>query len=255
MAMTSTVLPRLARLLYPFGSRRRVLRGPLRRLRFTVAPGMGVSYALGRDNHHFAFLAARIRPGMTVYDLGANRGQLALFFAQAVGPAGIVVSFEPVRHLYEDLVGNVALNGLKNVVAYCLAVSDRCGETAFAFNSQYPTQGKLVACEPTYVDPLAVATPVRAMTLDALAEADRLPPPGLMKIDVEGAAELVLRGATQTIERHSPNVFIELHGPEEQQAVKEHLLGRGYQAFNLAGAPVEDPIRRWQSPLWCTRAS
>jgi FkbM family methyltransferase len=251
-------VPRLVngvvRLLYPFGSCRRVLKGPLRTMRFKVAPAMGLTYALGRDAYHFAWLARRIRPGMTVYDVGANRGQLTLFFARAVGPAGAVVSFEPVGALFADLEANVRLNGLAQVRPYRLALADRCGAALFAFSGRHPTQGKLVGCEPSYDNPEATAAPVEAAALDELVARDRLPPPGLLKIDVEGAAALVLRGAARTIERHAPDVFIELHGGEEQQAVKEHLLARGYRLETLDGAAVADPTRGWHSPLWCTRS-
>ena len=39
----------LVRLLFPYGSERRVLRGPARGMRFVVEPGIGFTYALGTD--------------------------------------------------------------------------------------------------------------------------------------------------------------------------------------------------------------
>ncbi len=76
----------LARGFYPYGSVRRVMCGPVRGMRFVVGPGIGISYAMGLGTYHFDFLRSRCRPGMTVYDIGANRGQMALFFARQVGP-------------------------------------------------------------------------------------------------------------------------------------------------------------------------
>src|SRR5437867_4319614 len=97
------LLSRVVRFFYPFGSRRSVLKGPLKGTQFLVAPAMGLTYALGRDTYHFDWFAGKLQSGMTVYDIGANRGQMTLFFSRAVGPAGMVVAFEPVPALFEDL--------------------------------------------------------------------------------------------------------------------------------------------------------
>jgi FkbM family methyltransferase len=190
---------------------------------------------------------------MTVYDVGANRGQMTLFFSQAVGPSGTVVAFEPVPAVFEDLIANVRLNGMANVKPMCLALADKSGPASFHFNDQQPTQGKIATCEPSYRDPLAAPIEIQAAALDELVSEQSLPPPRLIKIDVEGAAGLIFQGAEQTLASHAPDIYIELHGPEEQFAVKEHLIGRGYRVETLAGAVVQDPTRGWQTPLWCTR--
>ena len=49
------------------------------------------------------------------------------------------------------------------------------------------------------------------------------PPPQFLKIDVEGGAGAVLRGARSLIAHHRPTIYLELHGPEEQEAVRELL--------------------------------
>lgn len=87
-------IPLIARWLYPYGAVRRVVRGPVRGMRFIVEPGMGVSYAMGSGAYNFGFLASRCRRGMTVYDIGANRGQMALFF----------------RGKWDPMAGSIALN-------------------------------------------------------------------------------------------------------------------------------------------------
>ena len=50
-------------------------------------------------------------------------------------------------------------------------------------------------------------TIVRCEALDSLD----LPPPGLMKIDVEGAELDLIAGARTLIERHHPAIFMSLH--------------------------------------------
>ena len=240
-----------ARLLFPRGSQRRVLRGPARGMRFVVEDGIGVSYAVGVDAAAPRHFAQWVRPGMTVYDVGANKGQMALLFASLVGPAGRVVAFEPAPAEFGSLTRNLTLNGLDHVRPIQAAAADAEGELAFAYAPDRPTQGKLVDVELTYT-PLSDDTiTVRTCCLDDVLDDE--PAPDVVKIDVEGAAAAVLRGAARILEETAPPIFLELHGPEEQAGVRDELLARGYVARTLDGARVADPTSAWYSPLWCHR--
>ena len=240
----------LVRLLYPYGSVRRVLLGPVKGLRYTVSRGMGFTYAMGVEFGNWAFLHRHVRPGMTVYDIGANRGQMTLFFSRTVGSSGSVISFEPEPEIYLTLERNIELNSLGNVSTLQLALSDRDGFGSFAYSDDHSTQGKLDDVEKTYVIPGASTQKVRVARLDTLA-AKGLPPPHVIKIDAEGGAAALLRGSVQVIEKYSPRIYIELHGPEEQAGVRDTLLARGYVARTLDGSIVSDPTDGWHSPLWC----
>src|SRR5437764_10258809 len=94
---------RLVRIIYPFGKVTRSLAGPVKGMRFTVRPGMGFTYAVGKDAWNWRWLRDQVNwEGITVYDIGANRGQMTLWFAKMVGEGGTVAAFEPVPELFED---------------------------------------------------------------------------------------------------------------------------------------------------------
>lgn len=244
----------LTRCLFPRGSVRSVLFGPIRGMRFKVAPesNMGASFALGLEVFHQRWFAQRVSAGMRVFDIGANRGQTALYFARYVGARGQVVAFEPVPQVYEDLALNVRLNDLTNVATRCVAVGSRTGQEEFGFDEHDQTAGKILDCEPVYNNAKRRKVLVDVTSLDDFLRDDEAAP-DILKIDVEGAARLVLEGGAGLLARHSPKIYIEQHGPEEQCAVKECLLARGYRAETLTGEPVPDPTQGWHNPLWCTR--
>ncbi|WP_420454843.1 FkbM family methyltransferase [Rubrivirga sp.] len=219
-------------------------------MRFVVEPGIGATYALGSDLAAPRHFAERVRPGMTVYDVGANKGQMALLFAALVGQGGRVVAFEPAPVEFRSLRRNVEMNGLSHVRLVNAAAADASGELSFVYVPDRPTQGKLLNVEPTYVHENADTLVVRATRLDDLF--DEEPPPDVMKIDVEGAGASVLKGAARLLDDARPQVYIELHGPEEQAGVQDELLGRGYTARTLGGDPVTDPTDGWHGSLWCT---
>lgn len=239
----------LVRLLYPYGSVRRVVRGPARGMRFVVEPAFGVSYAWGVARSMPRDLPPRVRRGMTVIDVGANKGQMTLLFAKLVGPSGRVVSFEPAPAEFQSLERNVRLNALDQVTTVHAAAADATGEMVLMYNAAYPTQGKLRDVEPTSTVAGATAVSVPTQPLDALLEQGLRP--DLIKIDVEGGALGVLRGAARILDTIGPGIYIELHGPEEQAAVRDELLTRGYVAETVDGTRVADPTIGWHDPLWC----
>lgn len=255
MWVANPVVQSVVRRLYPYGSIRKVLFGRLRGTRFLVEPSMGFTYALGGRALNWGFLEKQIAPGMVVYDIGANRGQMTLFFAALTGPTGKVLSFEPVKALSSVIERNLSLNGFVNVDVQPVALADFAGRSAFIFSQGRSTQGCLIAsethdCQPTKNE----AIDVDVERLDSLTEGG-FPLPSLIKVDVEGAAAAVLCGAKRTIEKASPSIYIELHGPEEQRAVRDLQQSFGYCVQTLDGVTVADPTGAWHSPLWCFKAS
>jgi FkbM family methyltransferase len=192
----------------------------------------------------------KIQTGMTVYDVGANKGQMTLLFSKLVGVKGRVIAFEPAPQEYASLQRNVRINGLSNVQLIDAAVSDCNGRATFTYSAQRATQGKLLSVEPTYTNEEGEQLNVPSITLDAVLERGT-PPPDLIKVDVEGAARLVFLGATKLLNDVCPAIYVELHGPEEQRAIRDQLLRRGYVAETTTGEVVSDPTAGWYSPLWC----
>lgn len=243
---------RIARLLVPYGSKRRVLRGPAKGMLFIAEPGIGFSYAVGANAAAPRCFYKWVHLGATVYDVGSNKGQMALIFAALVGPSGRVLAFEPAPAEYASLVRNLRLNGLAHVRSIEAAASDERGERLFVYSPDRPTEGKLREVETSYVHTAATDTlSVPTVPLDDMLQEE--PAPDVLKIDVEGAAAAVLRGARCIIDDVSPGIYLELHGPEEQAGVRDELLSRGYVAHNLSGRIVPDPTSGWHSPLWCSR--
>jgi FkbM family methyltransferase len=211
---------------------------------------MGATYSLWGAGTNWKFFAKHIREGMVVYDIGANLGQMMLLFASLVGSTGRVTSFEPVPALCEGVRRNIELNRLTNVEAICAAVGASEAAQAFMFTDAHPTQGKLASVEAGYQVAGAAPVTVAGMTLDGYV-ANGGPSPDVVKVDTEGAAAAVLRGAAQLIAERKPRFYVELHGGEEQAGVRDHLLARGYVAHTLDGQRVADVTRGWHSPLWC----
>ena len=155
-----------------------------------------------RLTRHFVRI---LRPGDCVIDIGANVGYYTMVAAKLVGPTGCVHAFEAAPRTFAGLQTNATLNPAANIHVHGQAVTDRYGETEF-FTAAADRTG-YSSIRDLGEQTAAVAT-VPAISLDSiLAE---LPRTRLVKIDVEGAELLVLRGMRGLIERDRPHVLLEL---------------------------------------------
>jgi FkbM family methyltransferase len=186
----------------------RIQRGLGQGLRFNGA-NSAVGFLLGTHDPEVQFVLNRLlRPGMTVYDIGANVGFTAMLAAKCVAPMGRVLCFEPLAANAEQIRHNAQLNRFDCVEIRQTALGAADGEAEF-FVSESPTWGRLAGTESAPLQSGVIRVPVRS--LDSLAANDGLPPPHFIKMDVEGAEAGVIAGARALLAVAQPIMVIELH--------------------------------------------
>ena len=209
-----------------------ILQGPLRGYRWIAGAAthgcwLG-SYEQEKQNAFIRF----IRSASVVYDIGANVGFYTLLAAHLVGKSGRVIAFEPLPRNLEYLREHITLNRLSNVEVVEAAVSTESG-TAMFDDQANPSMGKLSSCG---------TVAVRTVTIDDLVGSGAIPSPDLVKIDVEGAEYNVLRGASRTLEKKRPVIFIATHGEELRTQCLTFLRGHSYKvrSASKASMPLSD---------------
>lgn len=157
---------------------------------------------------------ALLPPGGVFLDIGANLGFFSLMASKRVGPSGVVHSFEPVPAQYSHLVENLRLNAATNVTAQPFALSDTDGSMDFFVSKSWNS-----GVHSLFALPDAVKTKVQVHTLDGYLASANVPPPTLIKMDVEGAETLVLRGAAGLLKStHRPFVVLEADDSHARRA-------------------------------------
>jgi FkbM family methyltransferase len=172
-----------------------------------------------------ARLANSVRAGRAAYDIGSWHG----FFAGVMAAQGA-----SVVHVFEPLPANAArirklieLNPTKAIVLHACAVGNRDTEmdlvvmpdTSMAKLEESEFQAKTAATN---------RVRVRVRTIDNLIASSEAPPPGIMKIDVEGAEMMVLEGARETLNRYRPEIFAEVHSSALLAQCTSLLQAAGY---------------------------
>jgi FkbM family methyltransferase len=164
------------------------------------------------------FIARRIKPGMTTFDVGANFGYFTLLLGGLVGPAGKVLACEPNPVAAANLRRSVRLNGhvdRTTVVEAALGASGAPEAVLFVPNEE-PKNAHVIS-SPGDADPtLGAICCVMQTTLDQIAaELRRV---DFIKVDAEGAEEQILIGMLDTLGRHKPCLILEFNGFRSKDA-------------------------------------
>lgn len=144
------------------------------------------------------YLRSVVQPGMTIVDVGANVGFLTAILARLTGPAGTVHAFEPLPRTLLMLRANLWRHECANTTVHPYAVADAAGTVEMELDPDGASGAHI-----------GHGFPVEAVTLDEALAGRTI---DLLKVDVEGAESMVLRGARALIER-SPRLdaVVEFH--------------------------------------------
>lgn len=187
-----------------------------------------------------------VAPGSVVIDVGANIGFFTRKFATWVGDDGCVVAIEPEPTNYSRLVARLRTSGLAGRVrCYQAVAAESSGTMALKVNPFHPGDHRLA----TSVDS-GSALEVDALSLDTVCRDLGWPHVALVKIDVQGAEEMVLLGAGELLSRHHPALFVELDAGalREMGASIESVLAlltkHGYAAHRVRHGSISPPLSR-----------
>jgi FkbM family methyltransferase len=178
--------------------------------RMYISPECGLSYWLGlRAAHSLLRNAAEtVKPGSIVWDIGANMGLFSFAAAGLAGPEGRVYAFEPDTVLVNLLRRSAQLNPRAAPVEVIpCAVSDSVSLRKFNIAMRSRASNFLEGCGATQTGGVRESQTVLTLPLDWLAE--RIPPPQVLKIDVEGSELGVFRGAVRLLETRRPALIFE----------------------------------------------
>src|SRR5262249_14271261 len=122
-----------------------------------------------------------------------------------------------------------------------VAVGEKAGKLIFAFPSKDPGRGTAdeLIREQIMKEPGSRSITIDAKAIDSLILSNDLPKPDFAKIDVEGMELNVLQGMHQTLQKHRPKLFIEIHGATMQakvaniRQVASYLLRLDYKIYHV----------------------
>jgi FkbM family methyltransferase len=199
------------------------------------------------ERHVRKWLTEQLKPGDVFFDVGAHHGWVSMWALPLVGKEGAVFSFEPSPPNLAILNWHRDRNRFASWTIVPRAVSDEVSAvTRFTLidsgdspmNSLTTAASGTPLMEGRDIGNIAVQT----TTLDSFCEAGLRP--DLVKIDVEGAELLVLRGARRVLNQDCPVIILAVHpywlpAGQSPAQIMDLLEGVGYSVFDAQGGPVE----------------
>ncbi len=224
-------LLRLPLRLLPSNSRMPVIQGPLKGKRWIVGSSDHGCWLGSYEYAKQKAFSERVRPGDTVFDLGAHVGFYSLLASVLVGPNGRVFSFEPAPRNLGYLRAHLKLNQVTNCTVLEVAVGRTEGIGYFDMGPRR-SMGHLGSESQDRLK-------VRIVALDELIASGQLPAPNVIKCDIEGGEYDALTGASEILSKTGPVILLATHGQEIHQRCCRFLEGLRYRLISLDGRPID----------------
>ena len=167
-----------------------------------------------------------LKSNNNIIEIGANIGSHTVFLAKDICSQGIVYAFEPRRAIFQTLCANLALNSINNVFAYqkaigfkketiyegSISMTQQSNQGAFSLGG-IPGNTEFIEIEP----------------LDLMQ--DFIEKIAVIKADVEGNEENVLRGAQSLIKRDRPYLYLENDRIDKSESLIKYAWEIGYDLY------------------------
>ncbi len=189
----------------------------------------------GNWNEHVLTTCARfMAKGGVFYDLGANVGHMSIEMAQMFAGEVTVIAVEPQPDLSRAVALSARLNNFTGVRVYEVMLGEAEGKGQLfliahqVHASAVPRQkrSRVIEC--------------RVTTIDQMVLRREIPPPTVIKMDMEGAELSALRGAVETLRSHRPAIVFECDENAGRwgytlKDLTDYIAGTGpYEFFSIA---------------------
>lgn len=143
-----------------------------------------------------------VQPSDVVYDVGANAGAISNEIAAAI-PGAQIYAFEPQPSMAKLVAISAKLNGHQNIRVMAVAV----GETEGSATLHCPAHALHASLAEGQGDSESIDC--RVISLGERVKCGHLPPPDMIKVDVEGGELGVIEGALEAIRTSQPAILFE----------------------------------------------
>jgi FkbM family methyltransferase len=189
-----------------------------------------------RDLRAESVQALEAYEGGDLVDVGAFQGWYSLLLAPRARPGDSLVSIEPDRRAFPELLANLdeIARWSPDLRLHALNIAVGNGKP---MRVEWPLGPD---AHPSFSSDAGAGEPTP--TLDSLTDALKLKP-AFVKIDVEGAEAFVLEGMDQVLDRHAPVVMLEIHPQWQPQGYTvdgliQRMKKHGYRDTVLSDQPL-----------------
>ena len=158
------------------------------------------------EDYETLLVRKTIEKGMTILDIGANIGYYTIMMGNYAGEEGSVFAFEPEQNNFRLLEKNIQLNSMSNVYPIQKAIADKNGTVNLFINRGHRGDHRIFDSgdKRAFIE-------VEQTSIDEFTKGmDRV---DLIKMDIQGAEYLALKGMEKTIKKNPDLVIVTEFSP------------------------------------------
>lgn len=206
-----------------------ILQGPLKGKKWIKGSSINSCWLGTYELDKQVLFSKYLKPGMTVYDVGANVGFYSLLSSLLVSETGKVYSFEPLPANISYLKKHIELNNLKNVSIVENAVCNKVSTVRFNFGDNR-SAGFISNDGEIEVETISIDEFIRQGN----------PSPDIIKMDIEGAEYEALLGAKELLKSKKPVIFLATHSAELRAKCLKLLAEFSYTVSSIENKLMEE---------------
>jgi len=175
-----------------------------------------------------------VKEGMIIIDAGANKGYFSFLSARLMNDKGRVLSFEPYPENCFWIKKSIKANNYNCIKLYQCALSDKEGFATF-YPGKKSGHGSLIFL-PGTAEPEKKPLKVKTRKLDNILKEEGIDDVDIVKIDVEAADLLVLRGAENFLKKSKKVKLVmdvDVQDSKEKKELFELLHSCGLQIYKI----------------------
>ncbi len=194
------------------------------------------------DYHVFLACVRYLQKDKVFYDIGANVGYMSVEVARFFNDQVSVIAVEPQPDLALAIARSARLNGFDRLKVLAVMLGNTSGPGRL-FIGSHQIHASAVAREKR-----SKTLTCPAATIDEMVASGKIPPPDVIKIDIEGGELAAFQGAGNTLASHRPVIVFECDANSErfgytQNDVIECLRSAAdYEFYNLFSDGSELPL-------------
>lgn len=162
-----------------------------------------------------------IKNGDIVFDCGANQGIFSLVFS-ALNKKGKIYIIEPIKAYNEIIKKNLNKNSCHNYKIINEVIADKNKNYSLDISHQNVSASITKKFGKKKIK-------VKGSTIDAISKREKLKTISFIKLDLEGAEHLALKGAKKTIKQFKPIICIETN----KKNFKKITLPKNYKKYKI----------------------
>jgi FkbM family methyltransferase len=161
---------------------------------------------------------------LTIIDAGANQGIFSLSFKSQITNEGLIICIEPFNYAIKKLKKNFKLNNFSNYLIYKKTLSNH-NKKSKIYYSNHITDASIINHK------FKKSKITDSITIDKIVASNYLKKLNFIKLDIEGAELLAIKGGIKSIKKFKPLIYLEINNSKSFNLIKNLMKKIGYRTY------------------------